>query len=78
MGSSAYGYLSEHAPGNRQVFGELTRQFAAMLELVSAAGEPDPAADPRRVMALYQQWLRTRDPALADRLRRFGIQSAIH
>ncbi len=73
MGSGAYEYLAGHAPGNRHVYDELTRQFDTVLELVSAAGEPDPAGDPRRVMALYQQWLRTRDPAIAARLRRLGV-----
>ena len=73
MGSGAYEYLAEHAPGNRHVFDELTRQFASLLELVAAAGEPDPNRDARRVMALYGRWLRTRDPAIAARLQALGI-----
>lgn len=73
MGSGAYAYLAEHEPGNRQVFDELTRQFAAVLELVSAAGEPESANDSRMVLQLYSRWLQTRDPAIAARLRRMGI-----
>ncbi len=73
MGSGAYEYLAGHAPANRAVFEELTRQFAAILELLSAAGEPDLSTDPHRVVALYRQWLRTRDPAVAARLRRIGV-----
>ncbi len=76
MGSGAYEYLAENAPDNRHVYRDLGHRFQPLLELVAAAGEPDADADPRRVMALYQQWLRTRDPRLARRLRRLGIALA--
>ena len=73
MGSGAYEYLAEHAPHNRHVYEDLTRRFAAVLELVTAAGEPESGNDARAVMRLYSEWLRTRDPAIAARLRRMGI-----
>ncbi len=73
MGRGAYEYLAEHAPGDRRVYADLTRHFDPLLELVSAAGEPDPRNDPRRVMELYRRWLQSRDPVLAERLRRLGI-----
>ncbi len=73
MGSGAYEYLAEHAPANRAVFEELTQRFAALLELISAAGEPDPEYDARRVMALYSRWLHSHDPTIATRLRALGI-----
>lgn len=73
MGGGAYEYLAEHAPRNRHVFAELTCQFASVLDLVSAAGEPESSNDSRLVMRLYARWLETRDPAIAARLRRLGI-----
>jgi len=38
MGGGAYGYLSDRAPVNRSVFGELAVRFAPMLELLGAVG----------------------------------------
>lgn len=73
MGGGAYEYLAEHAPRNRHVWEELTCKFDSVLELVSAAGEPESSNDSRAVMRLYARWLQTRDPALAQRLRRLGI-----
>ena len=73
MGGSAYDYLADNARTHRHVFRELAAKFARLLELVSNACTAASELSNETVLALYQRWFETRDPALARRLGRLGI-----
>ena len=74
MGGGAYDYLSEHLPRQRHIFGELTRQFGRMIELVAKAGTRSGRLGPDEILSLYARWVETGSPTLAAQLRSLGIQ----
>jgi hypothetical protein len=73
MGGGAYDYLADNARRNRHIFAELSRRFARMLDIVAGACARTESLSSEDVLALYQRWLQTRDPAAARVLCRLGI-----
>lgn len=73
MGSGAYDYLSGHARELRSVFAELAGSFVQVLELVARICHRYRQYDAAEIMALYQRWRQTRNPALARQLVAIGI-----
>lgn len=73
MGGGAYDYLAHHAHTLRDVFAELSERFAHMLELLARICRRHQNYSATEVMALYQRWRQTGNPALAGHLRAMGI-----
>ncbi len=73
MGGSAYDYLADNASSNRHIFAEMARTFTRMLEMVANACSRTQRMTTEGVLALYQRWLTSRDPAIASQLRALGI-----
>ena len=73
MGGGAYDYLAEHARHHRHVYAELARTFSRMLELVANACSRTEQPGTGDILALYQRWLRSRDPLAEKQLRALGI-----
>jgi hypothetical protein len=73
MGGSAYDYLSDNAPTGRHIFRELSRNFVQMLQLVAYTCSQRETFNAGEVLALYQRWLLSGDPTVADQLRSLGI-----
>lgn len=73
MGGGAYEYLADNARRNRHIFAELARRFSRMLEIVANACARTERLGAAEVLALYQRWLDTRDPAVERQLRALGI-----
>lgn len=73
MGGGAYDYLADNARQNRHVFQELANMFAKILDLVAAACSRDAALDDSTILALYQRWIQTGNPAIARQLQGLGI-----
>ena len=76
MGGSAYDYLADNAKANRHIFAELANTFTRMLEMVANACSRTQNLGTEEVLALYQRWLRTRDPVIESQLRALGIEVA--
>lgn len=72
MGGRAYDYLAGNARTGRHIFEELAGMFAELLDLVARACSRQ-AGGNEDVIALYERWARSGDPALARRLRRLGV-----
>lgn len=77
MGGRAYNYLADNARAGRHIFEELAEMFSELLALVARACS-EQAVGNEDVIALYERWVRTNDPALAMRLRRLGVVIAEH
>ncbi len=73
MGGGAYDYLSENARTHRHIFAELATSFSRALQLIANACSKDHVFDANDVIALYNQWRKTQNPALAKQLRELGI-----
>jgi hypothetical protein len=73
MGGGAYDYLADNARRNRHIFAELARTFSRMLELVANACSRTEQPGTEDILALYQRWLRSRDPLAEKQLRALGI-----
>lgn len=73
MGTGAYDYLADHAREMREVFAELAESFARILELVARICRRYRQYDAAEIMALYQRWRLTGNPALAQQLAAVGI-----
>ena len=74
MGGSAYDYLADNASSNRHIFAEMAQTFTRMLEMVANACSRTQRMTTEGVLALYQRWLTSRDPAIASQLRAMGIK----
>jgi hypothetical protein len=74
MGGSAYDYLADNASSNRHIFAEMARTFTRMLEMVANACSRTQRMTTEGVLALYQRWLTSRDPAIASQLQALGIK----
>lgn len=74
MGGGAYDYLSERIPGQGHIFGELTRQFTRMLELIADAASRRSRFSHEEVLRLYARWRETGNPRLAAQLSALGIE----
>ena len=73
MGSGAYDYLAAHALEMRNAFAELAARFAQMIELVARVCHRERRFNAREILALYQRWQHTGDPALAQQLKALGV-----
>jgi len=73
MGGGAYDYLADNARRNRHIFAELSRRFARILDMVASACAKTESLSSEDVLALYQRWRQTRDPAAARVLGGLGI-----
>ena len=73
MGGGAYEYLAGNARRNRHVFAELAATFSHMLDLVGRSCARTERLAAEEVLALYQRWVRTRDPLAERQLRTLGI-----
>ena len=80
MGGNAYGYLCQTGGNSSRdralgdVFGELSRDFVAFMDLLGEVGENAAgrrALDPAR---LYELWRRSGSARLAGKLRELGIE----
>jgi hypothetical protein len=74
MGGSAYDYLADNARSNRHIFAELANTFTRMLEMVANACSRTQRLTTEEVLALYQRWLTTHEPAIENQLRALGIE----
>lgn len=74
MGGGAYDYLASNARSNRHIFDELANTFTRMLELVANACSRHQRLGTEEILALYQRWLKSRDPVIASQLRALGIE----
>ncbi len=72
MGGRAYDYLAGNARAGRHIFEELAGMFAELLALIARACSRQTGGN-EDVIALYERWVRSGDPALAARLRRLGV-----
>lgn len=72
MGGRAYDYLAGNARTGRHIFEELAGMFAELLALIARACSRQ-QADNEDLIALYERWVRSGDPALARRLRSLGV-----
>ena len=73
MGGSAYDYLSSSARCNRHIYAELAATFTGMLALIADVCSRTEQLQQMDIVALYQRWLETGDPAAASRLQALGI-----
>lgn len=73
MGSSAYDYLGSNARRNRHVFAELAATFVQILDLVARTCDRTERLGPKEILALYQRWQTSRDPAAERQLRALGV-----
>lgn len=76
MGSGAYDFLADNAAHHRHVFAELAGSFGRMLELVSRSCHRYRRYSASEIMAIYQRWLASGNPAEAEVLARLGISLA--
>jgi hypothetical protein len=73
MGGGAYDYLADNAGKNRHVFRELSRLFAKLIDIVASACSVPMAQNDQQIIAIYQRWLQSGDPALERQLRKLGV-----
>ncbi|GGO80474.1 hypothetical protein GCM10011348_17220 [Marinobacterium nitratireducens] len=73
MGSGAYDFLADNAAHHRHVFAELAGGFGRMLELVARTCRRYRRYSDSEIMAIYQRWQQSGNPAEADVLRRLGF-----
>ncbi|HSG03173.1 MAG TPA: hypothetical protein VLA39_05510 [Marinobacterium sp.] len=73
MGGGAYSYLADRVPSLQEAFEELSQRFAQMLELVARVLRRYRKLDAQELMALYDRWRQTRDPALGRQLVELGV-----
>ncbi|MEM1436551.1 MAG: hypothetical protein AAGG11_21050 [Pseudomonadota bacterium] len=78
MGGGAYDYLAGNARDNRHVFAELANTFSGLLDLLAEACIGVESRSETDVLALYERWLKTRDPRLERQLQRLGITPSEH
>jgi hypothetical protein len=76
MGGGAYGTLSESLRGTAlaAIFRELAEKFPAFVDVLAQVSEQAQADDTRTLLRLYEVWLRTGSPRLAERLRSRGVE----
>jgi hypothetical protein len=75
MGCSAYDYLADNARQGRHVFAELAGAFGVMLELVANACTADHQLADEDILALYERWRSSRNPAVKRQLEALGIHT---
>ncbi|GAB5413731.1 MAG: hypothetical protein Cons2KO_13340 [Congregibacter sp.] len=73
MGGGAYDYLADHAGKNRHIYRELSGMFARLLDVVARACSTTRVNNDEDILALYQRWLETGDPAMERQLQGLGM-----
>ena len=78
MGRTAYGHLvkifdTTAAACFREIYEELTFKFLVLVKMLNELSDRFHASSDRDLLKLYEKWLETRDPALADILREKGL-----
>lgn len=73
MGGGAYSYLANRVSSLQEAFEELAERFAQMLELVARVLQRYRKLDAQELLALYDRWKLTRDPALGRQLVELGL-----
>lgn len=79
LGGGAYGRLNGLFPGDTAlapVFGELARRFDACAELIAEVRDESASRSDTDALRLYEEWLRTGSPRVAERLRELGLVPA--
>ncbi len=74
MGGGAYDYLADNARGNRHIYAELACMFGHLLEMVANACSRAEQLSADDVLALYERWVRNRDPVAGKQLQALGIE----
>ncbi len=73
MGGGAYEYLADNDRQAPHIFQELSATFDSMTDLIARVCSKEQVLDTGHIIALYQQWQKTRDPELAKQLKQWGI-----
>lgn len=75
MGGGAYAYLSANNQRQGHIYSELSEAFAPLLELVSSVCGRHHVFNADDVVALYQRWVKTKNPLLKKQLEMLGIET---
>ncbi len=77
MGAGAYGTLSrilrEPSSTLPDVFGELSNRFETCAEVIAEVRDDTRDGNATDIVRLYDEWLATGSPRVADRLRQLGV-----
>ena len=79
MGCSAYGWLSSDLENSSatllssEVFGELSKWFPQFVAVLDEFADNSGLRGDRDLIALYELWLRNKDPRLAEKIKQKGI-----
>lgn len=76
MGGGAYLRLERMLPGDvtiAPVFGELAERYDACVEVIAEVRDEAASRSDKDVLRLYEEWLRTGSPRVAERLRDLGV-----
>lgn len=58
------------------VFGEISRRFETCTEVIAEVRDDAREANPADILRLYEEWLQTGSPRVAERLRQLGVVPA--
>ncbi len=79
MGGGAYGWLSddlENGNGSSldsEVFRELSARFANFVTILDELADSSSLRGDKDLIALYEMWLRTNDPRIAEKIEQLGV-----
>ncbi|MSP55879.1 MAG: hypothetical protein EXR69_09795 [Myxococcales bacterium] len=76
MGGGAYHRLERMFPGDdtlAPVFGELAERYDACSEVIAEVRDEAAGRSDADVLRLYEEWLRTGSPRVAERLKELGV-----
>ena len=76
MGGGAYQRLERMLPGDvtiAPVFGELAERYEACAEVIAEVRDEAANRSDSDVLRLYEEWLQTGSPRVAERLRALGV-----
>ncbi len=76
MGGGAYHRLGRMFPGDdtlAPVFGELSERYHACSEVIAEVRDEAATRSDADVLRLYEEWLRTGSPRVAERLKELGV-----
>lgn len=74
MGGSSYDFLGANARHNRHIFAELGQRFGQVLVLIAEACSRTARGAEQDVLALYDRWLATGEPAVGAQLAALGVK----
>lgn len=73
MGSAAYDYLADNDTQQASTFAELSANMSTLLSITAKVLLSDSPVSDDEVLAMYQQWLATKDPEFKQKLAQAGI-----